>query len=138
MATNPSSAPAQRLRVGGPLRTLLVVDPAPLLLRMSEVTRRFPGIDLIGSFSSSVEAGDHILWDRVPWHLAYIDMALPDGGSKELVQRLLSTQQPGTIVGLVDHLWKEVRESCAAMGIRDIVEKGDLVSYQDNLERRLR
>lgn len=122
----------------GPLRALLVVDPASLRLRMSEVTRKFEGIELIAAFSTSVDASDHMLWERPAWHLAYIDMGLPDGGSKELVERLRSMQRPGTIIGLVDHLWNEVRESCAAIGVTDIVEKGDLVAYQDNLERRLR
>jgi DNA-binding NarL/FixJ family response regulator len=126
------------MRVGGPLRLLVVVDPASLRLRMTELTRRIEGVELVGAFSSATEAIDHILWERPIWHLAYVDMGLPEDGSKDVVNRLLAMPSRGNIIGLVDHLWSEVREKCAALGVTDIIEKADIVAYQDNLERRLR
>lgn len=127
-----------RLRVGGPCKVLLAAEAAPLLLRMAEMLREFPGVRAVGAFRTAQEAIDWAVWDRQGWDLAFVDLALPDGGGEELVRYLLGQPRPGEVVALGEHLWREVREACAALGVRQLLEKGDLVALRDFLEQRLR
>lgn len=131
-----SPAKSQRVKVGGPLGVLLVVDAPPLLLRMAEVVRGVPDLRLAGTFTSVAQAIDWLVWDRAGWHIAFVDLGLGEPGA-QLVQRLLSQPRPGTVVALGEHLWGEVREQCAAMGVYDLLEKGDLVAFRGYLETRM-
>jgi hypothetical protein len=115
---------------------LLLVASAPLLLRMAEVVRSIEGLQLVGSFTSVTDLVDWAMWDREGWNLAYLEVGLP--GSDDLVRRLLATRRPGIPIGIVDHLWREIREASAAMGVMHILEKGDLIALRDDLEQRAR
>jgi len=138
MNSQPSSARPERFKLGGPQRVLLVADPPALRLRMSEVVRALEGLELAGAVSTSADLVDWTVWDRAGWHFAFVDLDLPDGGAKEIVQRLLAQPRPGTVVALGAHLWKEIRQECAAMGVYHLLEKGDLIAFQGFLEDRLR
>jgi hypothetical protein len=133
METNGAGARPQRIKFGGPLKVLLVLAPAPLLQRMVDVVQSTDGVQLAASFASAEDAIDWTVWQREACHLAYVDMALPQA---EDVLRRLSPPRAGTVVGVVDHLWREVRERCAAMGASSILEKGDLVAFRGDLEGR--
>lgn len=133
-----SGAETQHLRHGGPVRVLLVVDSAPLLLRMTQTLRTVPRAKLAGAFTTLQDVLDWRVWDRAGWHLAYVDLKLQRGKAQDLVRELLAEPRPGTIVGLSDHMWREVRDACAAMGVYAIVEKGDLPAFRDDLEKRVR
>jgi DNA-binding NarL/FixJ family response regulator len=130
------SAKSQRVQVGGPLGVLLVTESAPLLLRMAEVVRSIPGLRLAGSFSSVAQAVDWLVWDRAGWHIAVVDLSLQKPG-EELVQRLLSQPRPGTVVALGEHLWREIREKCAELGVHELLEKGDIAAFRGYLESRV-
>jgi DNA-binding NarL/FixJ family response regulator len=136
MDTIKGPAKSQRLKVGGPLGVLLVIETPSLLMRMADVVRGIEGLKLVGTFSSVAQAVDWLVWDRAGWHLAFVDLALGDGGD-ELVQRLMAQQRPGTVVAVGDHLWREVREKCRAMGIYDLLEKGDVIAFRGYLESRV-
>ena len=135
METINSPAKSQRMRVGGPLGVLLVIDSAPLLMRMGEVVRSVEGLRLVGSFTGVAQAVDWLVWDRGGWHLAFIDLALGESGDA-LVQRLLSQPRPGSVVAVGDHLWREAREKCRQMGVYELLEKGDVVAFRGFLEAR--
>jgi hypothetical protein len=115
---------------------LLLVAPAPLMLRMAEMVRSIEGLQLVGSFTTPLDVVDWAMWDRDGWNVAYVDLSLP--GSHEAVGRLLAARRPGVVVGLVDHLWREVRAASAAIGVMHIIEKGDLIALRDDLEGRAR
>ncbi len=134
----PSPKP-QRLKVGGPLGVLLVMDSQPLLLRMAEVVRSMEGegLRLLGQFGTVAQVVDWQVWNRKPWHYAFVDLGLPDGASEELIARLLSQASPGHVVAIGDHLWREVRAKCAAMGVTDLLEKGDVIAFRGYLEAKL-
>jgi hypothetical protein len=129
---------SERLRVGGPLRVVLVVQPTPLLLRMAEVVKSLPELRLAGVFGTTQDAIDWHVWDREGYHLAFVDMGLQEGDSEAVVRRLLSQPRAGTVVAVVDHLWQEVRARCAAMGVYHMVEKGDVVAFRSFLQDRVR
>jgi DNA-binding NarL/FixJ family response regulator len=131
-----ASAKSQRMQVGGPLGVLLVTESAPLLLRMAEVVCSIPGLRLAGSFNSVAQAIDWLVWDRTGWHIAVVDLALRQPG-QELVQRLLAQPRPGTVVALGDHLWREVRAHCDAIGAHELLEKGDIAAFRGYLEARM-
>jgi hypothetical protein len=133
METMGSQPKSQRVKVGGPLGVLLVIESPPLLLRMAQVVRSIEGLQLAGTFSGVSQAVDWLVWDRAGWHLAFVDLGLGDSGT-ELVQRLLSQPRPGTVVAIGDHLWREVREQCSAMGVYDLLEKGDVIAFRGYLE----
>lgn len=137
MTALPLPPKPERIRVGGPLRVLIVVEPASLLLRMNEVVRSMPGLELAGGFSSAMDAIEFIVWDRPSWHFAFVDTAL-SGSSDEVIRRLQAQPRPGTVVALVPHLWQEIRAACAQKGVYEMVEKGDAVAFQDFLEAHLR
>lgn len=128
----------QRLRHGGPLQVLLVVDSAPLLLRMTEVARTIPGLRLAGAFTTAADVVDWTVWERPTWHYAFVDLGLRVGTGEEVVQHLLSEPLPGTVVALGDHLWREVRQRCAAMGVHHLLEKGDVIAFRSFLEELVR
>ena len=136
METIKSPAKSQRVTVGGPLAVLLVIDAPPLLLRMAEIVRDIEGLRLAGSFATVAQAVDWLGWDRGGWHLAFVDLGLGTS-AEELVQRLLSQPRPGTVVAVGEHLWREVREKCGALGIADLLEKGDVVAFRGYLETRV-
>ena len=136
METIKGQAKSQRVKVGGPLGVLLVIETPSLLLRMADVVRSVEGLRLAGNFSSVAQAVDWLVWDRAGWHLAFVDLAFGESG-EELVQRLLSQPRPGTVVAIGDHLWREVREKCRAMGIYDLLEKGDVIAFRGFLETRV-
>lgn len=138
MAIPGNTPTSERLRVGGPLRVVLVVQPAPLLLRMAEIVRSLPALQLAGTFRTAQDAIDWHLWDREGYHLAFVDLGLPEGDGQEAAQRLLSQRRAGTLVAVVDHLWREVRERCAAIGVYHLLEKGDLVAFRSFLQDRVR
>ena len=125
-----------RVQVGGPLGVLLVLESPPLLTRMAEVVRGIEGVRLAGGFSGVTQAVDWLVWDRTGWQFAFIDLALGESG-EDLVQRLLSQPHPGTVVAVGDHLWREVRDQCSAMGVYDLLEKGDVVAFRGFLESRV-
>jgi len=135
---SPSTGKTERLKVGGPQRVLLVVDPAPLLMRMSEMVRAFPGLQLAGAFTNAGDAVEWTVWEGGDWHYAFVDLNLPGGGSEDLIRRLLSQQRPGSIVALGAHLWKEIREDCARMGVYHLLEKGDPIAFNGFLEDLVR
>ena len=132
MATN-----TQRSKYGGPSRVVLVLSPAPLLQRMVEVVESTEGAELAGGFSTAAEAIEWAVWERQPWHLAYVDVTLPDGSGEALVKHLRSSPRAGTVIGISAHLWKEVRARLATLGVSDIIEKGDVVAFRGDLEARL-
>lgn len=135
----PSNTPAsERLRVGGPLRVVLVAQPTSLLLRMAEVVKSLPELQLAGVFGTAQDAIDWHVWDREGYHLAFVDLGLQEGDSDAAVQRLLSQRRAGVVVALVDHLWQEVRARCAAMGVYHVLEKGDVVAFRSFLQDRVR
>jgi DNA-binding NarL/FixJ family response regulator len=136
---NPVPLPpkSEHLNLGGPQRVLLVADPAPLLLRLAEVVRSFPGLELAGMVGTAQDAIDWAVWDRGSWHLAFVDLNLPQGGTQDVVRRLLSQPRPGTVVALGAHLWKETRAECAQMGIHHLLEKGDIVAFRSFLEEQV-
>jgi hypothetical protein len=136
METIKGPAKSQRLKVGGPLGVLLVVDSPPLLLRMADVVRSIEGLKVAGSFTGVAQAVDWLVWDRSGWHFAFVDLALGESG-EDLVQRLLSQPRPGTVVAVGDHLWREVREKCRAMGVHDLLEKGDVIAFRGYLEGKV-
>jgi DNA-binding NarL/FixJ family response regulator len=136
MDTIKGPAKSQRLRVGGPLGVLLVIETPALLMRMADVVRGIEGLRLVGSFASAAQAVDWLVWDRTGWHFAFIDLTLGDSGD-ELVQRLLSQPRPGAVVAVADHLWREVREKCRAMGVYDLLEKGDVIACRGYLEGKV-
>jgi DNA-binding NarL/FixJ family response regulator len=135
---SPFPSKPERLKVGGPQRVLLVVDPAPLMMRMSEAVRAFPGLQLAGGFSNATDAIEWTVWERGDWHYAFVDLNLPGGGTEDLVHRLLSQQRPGTVVAIGAHLWKEIRAKCADMGVYHLLEKGDLIAFNGFLEGLVR
>jgi DNA-binding NarL/FixJ family response regulator len=121
----PTPAPApRRLNVGVP--------------RMAEVLRAIPGVHLLVTFATATEAVDWLAWERPNWHLAYVDMAMRNGSSEEVVRCLHAATRPGTVIGVCNHLWREEREKCAKLGVHSIIEKGDLIAFQDDVERRSR
>ena len=122
--------------MGGPLRVVLAVDPPSLLLRMAEVVKSMPALRLAGAFSSAEAAIDWQVWDREGYHLAFVDLGLPGEGGRPVLQRLLSQRRAGTVVALGDHLWQEVRQECAAMGVYHLLEKGDVVAFRSFLQER--
>jgi DNA-binding NarL/FixJ family response regulator len=126
------------MKVGGPQRVLLVVDPPALLARMEAVVSALANLELAGSFSSTADLVDWTVWDRGGWHFAFVDLNLSDGGAQEVVQRLLSQPRPGTVVALGAHLWQEIRAQCAQIGVYHLLEKGDLIAFQGFLEEQLR
>jgi hypothetical protein len=136
MSSNPGPAKTDPARAPSARRVLLLAGPAPLLLRMGEIVRSVERVQLVGSYTETLDVVDWAMWDREGWHLAYVDLTLP--GSDEAVRRLLATRRPGVVVGVVDHLWREVREEAAKIGVHHIVEKGDLIALRDDLERRVR
>ena len=131
-----SSAPPQRQRFGSAIQVVLVASPPALLQRMSQVCGAIEGTVLAGAFATAADAMDWIVWKRPVWHVAYIDMTLK--GADEVARSLQGSPHGGTIVGLCAHLWHEERERCAAMGVKQIVEKGDLIAFQGELELRAR
>jgi hypothetical protein len=137
---DPPSAPAkpQRSRLGGPQRALLVVDPPALLLRMMGIVRSVAGLQLAGGFQKASDAIDWTVWNSDGWHLAFVDLDLPGSASKDLIQRLLSQPRPGTVVALGAHLWQEIRQECAQMGVYHLLEKGDIVAFRSFLEDQVR
>ena len=136
---NPTRSPqTERLKAGGPLRVVLAVDPPSLLLRMVEVVNSMPALQLAGAFARAQDAIDWQVWDRKGYHLAFVDLGLPQDGSRAVVQRLLSQRQAGTVVALGDHLWQEVRDRCGAMGVYHLLEKGDVVAFRSFLQERAR
>jgi hypothetical protein len=135
METINTSANSQRLRLGVPLGILLAVGSAPLLTRMGEVVRDFDGLRLLGTFTDGAEVVDWLVWNRPNWHFAFVDLALP--GAEDLVRRLVAQPRAGLVVAVVDHLWREVREKCTALGASDLVEKGDVIAFRSYLESRL-
>lgn len=128
----------QRAKYGGPSRVVLVAAPASLLQRMVEVVQTTEGAELAGSFGSAEDAMDWLVWERQPWHLAYVDTTLPDAAGEELAGRLHAAPRAGAVIGLSAHLWKEVRERLRTVGVSDIIEKGDLVAFRSHLETRVR
>jgi len=134
----PHPAPPQRSRLGGPQRVLLVVDPPALLLRMADVVSSLQGLQVAGRFHTAADAIDWTVWDRGGWHLAIVDLDLPGKDSQEVIQRLLSQRRPGTVAALGSHLWNEVRQECAQLGVHHLLEKGDLVAFRGFLEDQLR
>jgi hypothetical protein len=136
METIKGPAKSQRLKIGGPLGVLLVIETPSLLMRMADVVRGIEGLQLVGSFAGVAQAVDWLVWDRAGWHLAFVDLALGASGD-ELVQRLMALPRPGTVVAVGDHLWREVREKCRAMGIYDLLEKGDVIAFRSYLEARV-
>ena len=136
METIKGPAKSQRLKVGGPLGVLLVIETPSLLMRMADVVRSIEGLRLVGSLSSAAQAVDWLVWDRAGWHFAFVDLALGENG-EDLIQRLLSQPRPGTVVAVGDHLWREVREQCRAMGVYDLLEKGDGIAFRGFLEGKV-
>ena len=131
-------AKTERVKVGGPVKVLLVAAPPALGERMAEVVRSVEGARLVGSFATAADVMDWHVWKPGDWQLAFVDLALPEDGGMQVIQRLLSEPRPGTVVALGDHLWREVRERCAAMGVYHLLEKGDLVAFRGFLEERAR
>jgi DNA-binding NarL/FixJ family response regulator len=138
MFTNTAATPKQRLKVGGPLRVLLVVENAPLLMRMAEVVRSVEGLSLVGAFAHSAEAIDWMVWDRHGCHLAFVDLGLKDGGAQIVIERVMTEARVGTVVAIGDHLWKETRKQCADMGVYHLLEKGDIIAFRGFLEEQVR
>ena len=136
MTATPANAPNQRQRFGSSLQVLLVASPPALLQRMSALVGTIEGTVLAASFPSPADAAEWIMWKRPTWHVAYVDMTL--AGAEEAVRVLKGSPHTGTIVGVCAHLWKEERERCGAIGVHDIIEKADLIAFQDDLERRTR
>jgi DNA-binding NarL/FixJ family response regulator len=131
------STKAQRLKVGGPLGILLVMDSPPLLLRMADTVRSMEGVRLLGTFGSLPQVVDWVVWNHEPWHYAFVDLALPQGASDELIERLLTQPRAGHVVAIGDHLWREVREKCAGLGVTDLLEKGDVIAFRSFLEAKV-
>lgn len=128
----------QRVSAGAPLAVLLVVDSAPLLLRMKDIVQSTPGLRLAAAFTDGAQAIDWLLWDRQGFHLAFVDLGLQQGNWQELAARLNAQARAGTLVALGDHLWRETRELCKAHGIPHLLEKGDVVAFRDFLETQTR
>jgi hypothetical protein len=132
-------SPATTADTAGARKVLLIAQPVALLQHMEKVVRTTQGAVLAGSFNNVQELVDWATWEgrRSGWQVAYVDEKF--AFEPNFVQRLqTSSRGPGTLVAIVDHLWREVRERCAAIGIYDIVERGDLIAFQDNLEKHLR
>jgi len=108
------SAPDQRQRFGSSLQVVLVASPPALLQRMSGLVGAIEGTVLAGAFATPADAMD------------------------DVVRSLQASRHGGTIVGVCAHLWREERERCAAIGVTQIVEKGDLIAFQGELEMRSR
>jgi DNA-binding NarL/FixJ family response regulator len=138
MSPSPQAPTTERIRVGGPQRVLLVVDPPALAERMAQLIASLPELRLAGAFSTAQDATEWTVWDREGWHFAFVDLNLKDGGTQPLVQRLLSQTRPGTVVALGAHLWQEIRQDCARMGVYHLLEKGDLVAFRGYLEEQVR
>jgi response regulator of citrate/malate metabolism len=138
MQSFPQAPKTERIKLGGPQRVLVVVDPPALAGRMSEVIESVPGLQLAGAFSTAEDAMEWAVWDRSGWHFAFVDLNLKDGGAQELVQRLLSEPRPGTVVAIGAHLWKEIRQECAKFGVYHLLEKGDIVAFRGFLEEQVR
>ena len=130
------NAPPQRQRFGSSVQVVLVAAPRTLLQRMSAMVGTIEGTVLAGAFEAAADAIDWLVWKRPVWHVAYVDMTLP--GADDVVLSLQGSRHGGTIVGVCAHLWHEERERCSAIGVQDIVEKGDLLAFQDELEARSR
>jgi DNA-binding NarL/FixJ family response regulator len=126
-----------RSRYGGPIRVLIVAAPATLLQRMVEVVQSLEGTELAGGFSTVDDALEWSVWERKPWHFAYVDMTLPEQKGEQLARHLLQSPRAGTVVGLCAHLWRETREKLGQIGVADILEKADFTAFQGDLERRL-
>ena len=138
MQTISDTGGSQRVWIGGRLRVLLVVDNAQLLLRLSEVVRSFPGLQVAGAFTTPQDVVDWTVWERSGWHIAFIDLALKQDGARQVVCRLLEDPRPGRLVALSDHLWRETRAECAAMGMHELLEKGDVIAFRGFLEQQVR
>ena len=136
MPPSSANAPPQRQRFGTSLQVVLVASPPALLQRMSDVVGGIEGTLLAAAFATPADAVDWIVWKRPAWHLAYIDMTLP--GADDVVSSLQGSPHAGTVVGVCAHLWREERERCSAIGVQHIVEKGDLIAFQGELEARAR
>jgi DNA-binding NarL/FixJ family response regulator len=136
--TNPETSTKQRLKVGGPLRVLLVVENAPLRMRMAEIVRSVEGLTLVGSYATTADAIDWMVWDRQGCHLAFVDLGLQGDGARAVVERVMTEARVGTVVAIGDHLWREVRSQCAEMGVFHLLEKGDIVAFRSFLEDQVR
>lgn len=131
-------AKPERLKLGGPQRVLLLVDPPALLMRMADIVRSMPGLELAGMFGSAQDAVEWTVWEKAHWHFAFVDLSLPEGGAQDVVRRLLSQPRPGTVVALGAHLWKEIRQECAQRGVYHLLEKGDVIAFRGFLEEQVR
>jgi hypothetical protein len=132
-------SPATNAEAAAARKVLLIAQPPALLQHMEKVVRSTQGAALVGSFGNVQDLVDWATWEgrRSGWQVAYVDEKF--AFEARFVERLqVSSRGPGTIVAVVDHLWREVRERCAGIGIYDIVERGDLIAFQDNLEKHLR
>ena len=133
-----AAAQTQRVKKGGPLGVLLVVDTAPLLLRMREVVQEMASLRLAGAFRTEEQLAEWAMWDREGFHFAFVDMGLAEGKWAEVVRKLQSQPRAGSIVALGPHLWKEVREANAALGVYHLLEKGDIAAFRGFLEEQVR
>ncbi len=134
-----SIPPAKTAVADKTFRVLIVAQPAALLQHMEKIVRATEGATLVGSFGSIQDLVDWTTWEgrRSGWQIAYVDEKF--AFEEQFVPRLQGcVRGHGTFVAIVDHLWKEVRERCAGIGIHDIAERGDLVAFQDNLEKHVR
>ncbi|NML46958.1 response regulator transcription factor [Ramlibacter sp. G-1-2-2] len=127
-----------RMKLGGPQRVLLLAHPQALLAHMTEVVGSIEGLQLAGAFDNAEALVDWTVWDRSGWHVAFVDLTLPGDASRDVIRRLFAQPRPGTVVALSAHLWKEIREDCARMGVYQLIEKGDLVAFRGVLEERMR
>ena len=137
MASTPSAIPAAA--AGKTFKVLIIAQPPGLLQHMEKIVRDTDGADLVGSFGSVEDLVDWMTWEgrRSGWQLAFVDEKF--AFEERFIPRLQGcVGGGGAFVAIVDHLWKEVRARCAGIGIHDIVERGDLVAFQDNLEKHIR
>ena len=137
MASTPFAKPAAA--AGTTFKVLIVAQPAALLQHMEKIVQATEGATLVGSFGSIQDLVDWTTWEgrRSGWQIAFVDEKF--AFEERFIPRLQGcVRGNGVFVAIVDHLWKEVRERCAGIGIYDIVERGDLVAFQDNLEKHVR
>lgn len=128
----PVEAP-QLLRVGAPTQVLLLAEPA-LLHALNELCTNIAGVTVAGAFSSVNELADWLVWKRADWQVAFVDFALRNGRPTEAIGSLFAQEQPGQVVALGPVQLPEMHEACAAVGIRHLVNRGDLAAARRFLE----
>jgi hypothetical protein len=127
----------QTLRFGGPIQVLLAAGSQELLQSLAAIVAVRPNTRVAGQFGSATDLLEWLVWTHKPWHYAFVDMALWTGQAQEWLRQLVARRDAGTVVALVDAVDDAARALCMRVGIEDLLQKGDLASFREYVEKRM-